>query len=845
MKTKILFLTLLFVGLFARSKTKQDYQDNSLNEVNYGFIENKGQIMDQANKPNAEVRYLLCKPGFNLQLRQKGFSYDTYKDVESNEVISLEQYRRDKGTAYDRHFHRVDVELIGCNPNAAINASGLSPEYFNFFTEGTSSSGISHVHYYNHVVYENIYPDIDLEFFVSPDHNQQNFSTAKQRASMEYQFVVHPGGRVSDIQLAYRGANDVRLEKEELNIKVASGTFRESIPLSYVKADRKPVEVHYISLGKNVFSFSMPKNFSSNSDLVIDPTPCLDWGTYYGGVGDPCNTGIVVDSVGEIYVAGWTHSSTTIATSGAYQTVNKVGISAFVGKLNPNLTGSAELLWGTYFSGVTSSNIAIDKNGHSYITGGISTGRFSATAGSYDTTYSIGTTYIAKFSAGGDSLLWGTYFTNVNSSKPSIAADESENVYVTGGSAGSNVATSGAYQTTFGSNIVVKFNPKLHGLAQLVWCTYYNAPWGSSNAQAMKLDSRDNVYVTGNCTQNSNGIATAGAYQTAIEGGSDAYVVEFNPSSTGSAQLVWGTYFGGTKNDFGLGIDVDKNNYVYISGGTASPNGIATAGAWQTIVGADSVSGQVKGDAFIAKFNPSLTGKAQLVWSTYYGSGTDYDTEYNGNSVAVDNEGNVYFCGDGFSTRGIATSGAYETTNTGGTSEVCYLAKFNPSGSNLLWGTYFGATALGEAIGLAIDPNGYVYLCGTAADTGGVATAGTYQTRIITSLGEGHGFVARFGCTNEVTDINTKVPLDAKLSIYPNPTKGKITLVLDDGSGYQFIKVIDAAGRIIYQSIPLQISASQPPLELQLDLGNQPYGFYFVQILSEQAIVTNKISLIK
>ena len=43
-----------------------------------GFIENKGQIIDQNNKLNPAVLYLLNTPGMNVQLRKGGFSYDLY-----------------------------------------------------------------------------------------------------------------------------------------------------------------------------------------------------------------------------------------------------------------------------------------------------------------------------------------------------------------------------------------------------------------------------------------------------------------------------------------------------------------------------------------------------------------------------------------------------------------------------------------------------------------------------------------------------------------------------------------------------------------------------------------------
>ena len=44
-----------------------------------GFIENKGQIVDQDGKPNADVKFLFRGRGMNVQLRAHGFSYDLFR----------------------------------------------------------------------------------------------------------------------------------------------------------------------------------------------------------------------------------------------------------------------------------------------------------------------------------------------------------------------------------------------------------------------------------------------------------------------------------------------------------------------------------------------------------------------------------------------------------------------------------------------------------------------------------------------------------------------------------------------------------------------------------------------
>ena len=64
------------VNLIAASKV---VNSNGKRVQNNGFIENKGQIIDQKNNPNPAVLYLLNTPGMNVQLRKGGFSYDLYK----------------------------------------------------------------------------------------------------------------------------------------------------------------------------------------------------------------------------------------------------------------------------------------------------------------------------------------------------------------------------------------------------------------------------------------------------------------------------------------------------------------------------------------------------------------------------------------------------------------------------------------------------------------------------------------------------------------------------------------------------------------------------------------------
>ena len=96
-----------------------------------------------------------------------------------------------------------------------------------------------------------------------------------------------------------------------------------------------------------------------------------------------------------------------------------------------------------------------------------------------------------------------------------------------------------------------------------------------------------------------------------------------------------------------------------------------------------------------------------------------------GLSCATDASGNVYLAGRTWSTTGIATTGAHQTTSGG--SDDAFLVKFNSSGVRQ-WGTYYGGTRAEVGHSCATDASGNVYLAGITASTTGIATTGAHQT---------------------------------------------------------------------------------------------------------------------
>jgi len=710
-----------------------------------GFIENKGQIVDQNYSPNPEVKYLLCNPGFNVQLRQTGFSYDTYV----GKTGDVRQETRDGRSKNDSlpevryEFHRVDIELTGCNPNSQMVTEGKSEMCFNYYTAGTPQGGVHNVHTYEKVIYKDIYPNIDLKFYTSSEYAVKHEPSVGKLAGVEYEFVIHPGGNVNDIQLLYNGADDVREDNDGLSIKVAFGTFTENIPRSYITGSGEDVEVHYKTTGRNLYSYEvLSAGKSITSDLVIDPIPNLSWASYYGGTGDDDGWDIALGVNDTIYITGYTNTNTAgvIATSGAYQTKFAGGAhDAFVAKFNP---GGTALLWGTYYGGTADDKgygIAVDKNDNAYITGYTQSGGI-ATPGAYQTAKlgspsAIYNAFAAKLNANGD-LVWSTYYGGFITQAFDIALDAGNNVYIAGYTAQTTsplIASPGAYHTFFGGGGAISpcdaFIAKINSAGTaLVWGTYYGGG-GNEVIQGIAVDgSSNNVYVTG-YTSSSDSIATPGGYRTVYSGGStygDPFVAKFN--STGTV-LTWGTYYGGYGDDSGNRIVLGTNDTVYITGFTYSSTGISTAGAYQF-----AYAGGGNSDAFAAKFNPV---NSALIWGTYYGgTGTEV-----GSAIALDATNNVYITGFSTSTTGIASSAAYQTLYKG--SDDVFVTKFNSAGSALLWGTYYGGTSDEQGLGIAVDASDNVFVTGFTGSAG-IATAGAYQVLYGGGAGPNDAFVAEF-----------------------------------------------------------------------------------------------------
>jgi hypothetical protein len=161
--------------------------------------------------------------------------------------------------------------------------------------------------------------------------------------------------------------------------------------------------------------------------------------------------------------------------------------------------------------------------------------------------------------------------------------------------------------------------------------------------------------------------------------------------------LVYSTYLGGSKNDYGHTIAVDGAGHAYIAGETWSWD-FPIAGPYK------AVGDGYRSDVFVTKLN--ATGNS-LVYSTYLGgSGRDL-----ANGIAVDAAGGVFLVGTTESDDFPVSGGAFQTTRNNDFKDV-FVARLNSTGTALDYATYIGGGQDDFAGGIAIDGADNAYIAG-------------------------------------------------------------------------------------------------------------------------------------
>lgn len=326
--------------------------------------------------------------------------------------------------------------------------------------------------------------------------------------------------------------------------------------------------------------------------VKFDSTGMRLWATYYGGDDIDSGYSCAVDQMGNVYLSGRALSTEGIAFGGYQNT----GSGGFLAKF----TSTGLRLWATYCGGEVYSS-TVDSDGYVYVAG--TTFRVSGVAeGGHQNTYGGNSdAFLVKY-AGDGQRLWGTYYGgNSREIGSSCAVDRESNVYLAGSSLWPSgaIASNGHQNTHSGGSGDDGFLAKFNSAGERLWGTYYGGEDRDVGYQCI-TDADGNVYLAGYTS--STGSIASGGFQNTKGGFVDAYLAKFNSNGI----RIWGTYYGGEWDEYGVSCAVDDAGGIYLAGSTESTNAIASNGHQDAFGGGEE--GLTGGDAFLVKFSDGFIG---------------------------------------------------------------------------------------------------------------------------------------------------------------------------------------------------------------------------------------------
>ncbi|MCB0397491.1 MAG: gliding motility-associated C-terminal domain-containing protein [Flavobacteriales bacterium] len=318
------------------------------------FIENNGQFDQPDGQPLKDVRFAINNQGLKVYFTPSGFSYHVINIVpkprynspeERHEILEeVEHHIRKHGKVdaslsrfFDDKSAYVHIEWVNANPEAKVEVTGMVPDNYSYSVprqEAANKSVIARA--YQKLVYRNIYPHIDVEFYFPAKNSSKELG-------VKYNVIVHPGGDLSRVKMKYSGMESIAVDEQgNIIAHIADGKITDHAPdLAYVDHKGQPVRASFKLDGTTV-SFKVP-DYDKTKKLVIDPFTSV-WSISPGFTTANDGYTIRLDFNHNVYVMGGGVSNGGFVPSYNYQ-VKKFNTA---GVLQWTATGLASTNLGAY-----------------------------------------------------------------------------------------------------------------------------------------------------------------------------------------------------------------------------------------------------------------------------------------------------------------------------------------------------------------------------------------------------------------------------------------------------------------------------------------------------------------
>lgn len=619
--------------------------------------------------------YWFTKNGIYYQFtRKKGAA-----EAAAHNAASMREANSPSALAYETLF--LKAHFINSNPEPHVRTERLIDYKCNYFLGDDPAKWRTEVPNYESITYEDVYEGINLTFYKNRQQLECHLTVSPgsdlSRLQIEYENVssLAVNGRgelrietswgelraqVPDIHtMTPEAETDISIqaqlcESNSLGFTAVGGTARSQALIfspglvfstllgggDWEEARCIQVELDSIYIAGETASANFPTtgpvwdhSYNLNTDVFLcRMTPNgnqLFTSTYLGGSGlDQCRAMEMVPNSSLVVVAGWTNSSDFPMNLPFDNTANGSN-DAFVSVLPRTFFSLGA---STYFGGTLDDRCQsmraelLDSVLYVWLTG-VTQSTNLPTVDAYDVSHNgsqdvflaeILWPFVQSTAPSNAIIGYSTYFGgSSNDEGLSIAVDAvNGRAYITGYTGSLDFATVNAIDNTLGSidAFVAGFDEAGNGQVYPLFSTYLGGPSNDKGSSIIRTPSGE-LIVAGDIQ--SNGLATPGAFQTALNGLQDVFLAKISASGSTILQC---TYVGGSVNE-GVNpdltgrrlIDVDLQGNIYLTGHTESPDFPSVSAFDASLNGLN--------DLFVVKFSPDLSS---LLFGTYLG-GTDVE----------------------------------------------------------------------------------------------------------------------------------------------------------------------------------------------------------------------------
>jgi hypothetical protein len=543
-------------------------------------------------------------------------------------------------------------------------------------------------------------------------------------------------------------------------------------------------------------SYTKPSNATDQGAYIVkyNTAGAVQWVQWIDGDAADQGTGIITDSLGNVYATGFVFTGTVTISGQSYiKSSNAADAGAYIVKYTT--IGAVQWVqWVDRTNNDQGFGITTDSVGNVYATGYGGSGIVTISGQSYIKPSNAANdgAYIVKYNTNG-AVQWVQWVDGTGADNGrGIATDSLGNVYATGfvGSGTviigrqsytkpTNTTDQGAYIVKFSQeynpSIILDISSVTKNIGDVFSVTptsSINTPFifSSTNTDIATVNSSGVITVVG---QGTVGIVVTQKGYTNVGYINSTAILEINiPVSSELSSIQWVQWIDGTGTDYGYGIATDSLGNVYATGYAGSGP--------VTISGQSYTKPFIGPGAYIVKYNTE--GAVQWVqWVD--GAGTDY-----GYGIATDSLGNVY--ATGFVGTGTVTIGGQSYTKPSNAADNgAYIVKYNTTG-DVQWVQWVDGVGGDQGMGIATDSLGNVYATGYVA-TATVTIGGQSYTKP-TNSGDVGLYIVKYNTEGAVqwvqwidgpgTDQGLGIATDSLGNVYATGYVGSLTARITDAS---------------------------------------------------------------